>query len=90
MKYTHLIAFCCISFRSVSFLFLSKDAFLWDKRILLTAFLFDFFSQNYLGSISLITRYICMGGSVPIACAFYPEAQTVETHSGQRIYPCAV
>ena len=29
-----------------------------------------FFCQNYLGSISLITRYTCICGSVHTACAF--------------------
>ena len=36
--------------------FLAMDAFRWAKWILLAAFLLDF--QNYLGSISLITRVI--------------------------------
>ena len=40
--------------------FLAMDAFTWDKWILLAAFLLDFF-HNYLGIISLITRYICIG-----------------------------
>ena len=41
--------------------FLAMDTFTWDKWILLAAFLLDFFSQNYLESISLITRYRCIG-----------------------------
>ena len=39
--------------------------------------------------ISLITSYRCIGLSVPTVCAFYPDAQTVETHSDQRVYPHA-
>ena len=40
--------------------FLAMDAFAWDKWILLEAFLLDFFFQNCLGSISLITHYRCI------------------------------
>ena len=50
----HFVLEFCISF-------LTMDAFTWDKWILLAAFLLVFFFQNYLGSISLITRYRCIG-----------------------------
>ena len=43
VKYTHYVAFCCISIRSLSFLFLYMDVVTWDKWILLVAFLLDFF-----------------------------------------------
>ena len=39
---------------------LAMDAFTWDKWILLAAILLGFIFQNYLGSISLITRYRCI------------------------------
>ena len=48
------------------------DAFAWDKWILLEAFLLDFFFQNCLGSISLITHYTCISWSVPTVCDFLP------------------
>ena len=48
------------------------DAFAWDKWILLEAFLLDFFFQNCLGSISLITHYRCISWSVPTVCDFLP------------------
>ena len=47
-----------------------------------------FIFQNYLGSISLITRYICTGGSVSSVCAFYPDSQTVETLRSACIFMC--
>ena len=48
----------------------------------------NFFFQNYLGSISLITRYRCIGCSVPTVCAFYPDSQTVEILRSARIFMC--
>ena len=47
-------------------------AFAWDKWILLEVFLLDFFFQNCLGSISLITHYRCISWSVPTVCDFLP------------------
>ena len=55
---------------------LRLDAFTRAKWILLAAF-FHIVFQNYLGNISLITRYICMtsiGFSVPTVYAFHPYA----------------
>ena len=37
-----------------------------------------FLFKNYLGSISVTTRYRCIG-YVPTVCTFYPDSQTVET-----------
>ena len=49
------------------------------------------FFQNYLGSkFSIITRYRCIGWSVPTVCAFYIDSQTVETLRSACIYACAV
>ena len=46
VTYTHYVAFCCISIRSMSFLFSHRcDAFRWDERILLVAFFFRFFAK---------------------------------------------
>ena len=47
-----------------------------------------FIFQNYLGSISLITRYRCTGWSVSSVCAFYPDSQTVETLRSACIFMC--
>ena len=47
-----------------------------------------FFFQNYLGSISLITRYRCICWSVPTVCVFYPDSQTVETLRSACIFMC--
>ena len=49
----------------------------------------NFFFQNYLGKIALITRYIGRGWSIVTACAFYPDSQTVETLRS-ALYSCAV
>ena len=37
--------------------------------------------QNYLGNISQITRYRCMGCSFPTVCAFYPAFVRVRHNS---------
>ena len=55
VKYTHCVVFCCISFRSLSFLIE-----LWMRSHGTNAFVLDFF-QSYLGIISLIIRYRCIG-----------------------------
>ena len=47
-----------------------------------------FIFQNYLGSISLITRNRCIDRSVPTVCAFYPDSQTVETLRSACIFMC--
>ena len=47
-----------------------------------------FIFQNYLGSISLITRYRCTGSSVSSVCAFYPDFETVETLRSACIFMC--
>ena len=48
----------------------------------------EIFFQNYLGSISLITCYRCIGWSVPTVCAFYPDSQTAETLRSACIFMC--
>ena len=45
-----------------------------------------FFFQIFLGSISLIIRYRCIGLSVHTVCAFHPDSQTVETLRSARIF----
>ena len=60
VKYTHFVAFCYISFRSMVFLFLAMDAFTWDEWNFSAALLFDFFCI-FFGNISLITFYRCIG-----------------------------
>ena len=47
-----------------------------------------FIFQNYLGIISLITRYRCIGWSVLTVCAFYPDSQTMETLRSACIFIC--
>ena len=47
-----------------------------------------FIFQNYLGSISLITRYRCTGRSVSSVCAFCPDSQTLETLRSACIFMC--
>ena len=67
--------------------FLAMDAFTWDKRISLAAYLLDFFKIIW-NDWSLITRYRCIGWSVPTVCAFYLHLQTVETIRSQCIFMC--
>ena len=45
---------------------------------------------DYLGCISLNTRYECIGLSVRTVCAFYPDSQTVrvETLRSACIFMC--
>ena len=48
-----------------------------------------FLFQNYFGNISLITRYICIGWSVPTVCASILIFKQWK-HSDQYVYSCNV
>ena len=63
----------------VSHFFFSPWCVHMGQMDLISSIFVRFFFQNYLGSISLITRYRCISWSVPTVCAFYPDSQTVET-----------
>ena len=91
MKYTHYVAFCCISFKSLDFLFSHECVHMGQMDFISSIFVrLLFFFQIYLGIISLIRRYRCVVWSVPTVCAFYPESQTVETLRSACILMCCL
>ena len=61
VSHPEMYTLCSILLHFVKEFFISllaMDAFTCDKWILLAAFKFDFFFQNYLGNIALSTRFI--------------------------------
>ena len=78
VKYTHYVTCYCNSLRILSFLF---SYFVQMEQM-------NFISSNLLECVAQLSwKYdIVVWLISPHFCSFYPDSQTVDTHSDQRVY----
>ena len=78
VKYTHYVAFFCISLRSVSFSFSHGCAHMGLMDFISIIFIY-FFPKIIWESLITDHTYRCIVWLVFTVCAFYPDSQTTET-----------